>query len=56
MPATGHKHFDDLFECFLDIHCLWLVDGCHIQFHYVDTLLTYALGAGKEFGRKLRVQ
>ncbi len=56
LPAAERQHFEDPFNCFLKVHHLWLVDGRPTPFHYVDNLLAYALGAGKEVGGKPRVQ
>ena len=56
LPAADRQHLDDPFNCFLRVHHLWLVDGRPTPFHYVDNLLAYALGAGKEVGGKPRVQ
>ncbi len=56
LPAAERQHFEDPFNCFLEVHHMWLVDGRPTPFHYVDNLLAYALGAGKEVGGKPRVQ
>jgi len=56
LPAAERQHLEDPFKCFLEIHHRWLVDGRPTPFHYVDNLLAYALGAGKEVGGKPRVQ
>ena len=56
LPAAERQHLDDPFNSFLKVHHLWLVDGRPTPFHYIDNLLAYALGAGKEVGGKPRVQ
>ena len=56
LPATDRQNLNNPFQSFLDIHHLWLVDGRPTPFHYVDNLLAYALGAGREVGGKPRVQ
>ncbi|KAJ9653611.1 hypothetical protein H2201_009123, partial [Coniosporium apollinis] len=38
------------------MHHQWLVDGRPTPFHFIDNLLAYALGAGKDVGGKPRVQ
>lgn len=56
LPAEKRENIDDPCACFLEIHHQWLVDGRPTPFHYIDNLLAYALGAGKEVGGKPRVQ
>ena len=50
LPAASRREIDDPCDRFVALHHQWLVDGQPTPFHYVDNLLAYALGAGREVG------
>jgi hypothetical protein len=56
LPASSRKYVDNPYEQFLEVHYQWLVDGRPTPFNYLNNLLVYALGAGKDVGGKPRVQ
>ncbi|KAK4971943.1 hypothetical protein LTR66_011352 [Elasticomyces elasticus] len=56
LPADKREHIVNPCKTFLHIHHRWLIDGRLTPFHFVDNLLAYALGAGKDVGGKPRVQ
>ena len=56
LPAAEREQTDNPYERFIQVHHQWLVDGRPTPFHYLNNLLAYALGAGKDVGGKPRVQ
>ena len=56
LPAASRQYVDSPCEQFLEVHHQWLVDGRPTPFNYLNNLLAYALGAGKDVGGKPRVQ
>ena len=50
------QQIDNPCDQFLKVHHLWLIDGRPTPFNYLNNLLAYALGAGKDVGGKPRVQ
>jgi hypothetical protein len=52
LPAARRRDVSDPCAQFLQVHHRWLVDGQPTPFHYIDNLLAYALGAGKDVGGK----
>ena len=55
LPAEGRQGIEEPLEALLAVHHRWLVDGRPTPFHYIDNLLAYALGAGREVGGKASV-
>ena len=56
LPAAEREEIDNPYERFIQVHHQWLVDGRPTPFNYLNNLLAYALGAGKDVGGKPRVQ
>lgn len=56
LPADEREYIVNPYRTFLKTHHQWLVDGRPTPFHFIDNLLAYALDAGKDVGRKPRVQ
>jgi hypothetical protein len=52
----SRKDTENPLEMFLAVRDRWLVDGLATPFHFVDNLLAYARGAGKDVGGRSRVQ
>jgi len=55
LPADKREHIVNPCMAFFRIHYRWLVNGRPTPFHFVDNLLAYALGVGKDVGGKPRV-
>jgi len=56
LPMDKRHDIPNPYKTFLRVHHQWLVDGRPTPFHYIDNLLAYALGAGKDVGGRPRVQ
>jgi hypothetical protein len=56
LPAAEREQIDNPYKQFIQVHHRWLVDGRPTPFNYLNNLLAYALGVGKDVGGKPRVQ
>jgi superfamily II DNA helicase RecQ len=56
LPVETRKGIENPLNAFLAIRDQWLVDGAPTPFHFINNLLAYAKGAGKDVGGRSRVQ